>query len=367
MSCKICNVAATKEDPITVCDHCKIKLCQDCAKISSTEYRAVTMKSRVIVYYCFTCRPSLVNISETLGRQIKAVFSTEVESLADRITGLSDQVKILCEGSEGIAKILDQRLVTSSTCGQTGQLDSDTLFAKLYTELSRTFNVKFEQMDRNIGDVRALFRPASDGSAISGHPDNKGRCRTSLRPASSDSVTSEHLEGEPQPKTINPGKNSVPKVGNSNRPLVGTKVSEKGKLSAAVICPRVNIQVRKLDSDTTEDILSDYLVSTFGAEKYLIEKLNVKSGEYASYRVSANAALKNELTNPVNWPEGVEIFPLSSYAANNFQGGNYSFQRNRYRSFRGGGARQDWNGRDNFDREFSRGRFGSFRGNFRRN
>lgn len=54
--CKLCNSPETPNLQLASCDSCNVKLCQECSELTSTEFRAVVLKKRVIKHYCKQCR-----------------------------------------------------------------------------------------------------------------------------------------------------------------------------------------------------------------------------------------------------------------------------------------------------------------------
>lgn len=82
MNCLKCKTVETKEDPLTVCDKCKSKLCQTCAKLSTTEYRAAILKSaRRLVYLCVDCQSVNILTQENTINEIRK----DIKKLSDKL------------------------------------------------------------------------------------------------------------------------------------------------------------------------------------------------------------------------------------------------------------------------------------------
>lgn len=83
MSCSKCKAVETKDDLLATCDKCNCKLCQSCAKLSTTEYRAATLKSaRTLIYLCSNCRKT---ISLTQENKILNEIQTDIKKICNKL------------------------------------------------------------------------------------------------------------------------------------------------------------------------------------------------------------------------------------------------------------------------------------------
>lgn len=69
--------------------------------------------------------------------------------------------------------------------------------------------------------------------------------------------------------------------------------------------PKVSIHVRKLG-------FLQYLKETFGSNAiFIIEKINVRSGDYTSFKIDSREELLEKLLDSSSWPEVQQFFPKS--------------------------------------------------------
>lgn len=53
--CNKCLKSESADNAIVTCDRCSKKHCRECSGLTTTEMRAVAVKSRVIKFYCQDC------------------------------------------------------------------------------------------------------------------------------------------------------------------------------------------------------------------------------------------------------------------------------------------------------------------------
>lgn len=96
MSCTKCKAPESKEEPLITCDKCKRKLCQNCTKLSTTEYRAASLKSgRILLYLCGDCRSSL-NLNQSDNEKLIEI-QNDLHTLNKKLTDFSKTTLQLIE------------------------------------------------------------------------------------------------------------------------------------------------------------------------------------------------------------------------------------------------------------------------------
>lgn len=115
------------------------------------------------------------------------------------------------------------------------------------------------------------------------------------------------------PSTQNdPPLNSLPQ--RKNVSIVGKKKAVDNKLVAST--PQTSIFVSKISLEIADSDLVEYLKNNFGDDqKFTVETLEVKSGEYKAFKIIANKNLEENLLNPNNWPENIIIKKFTFFRA----------------------------------------------------
>lgn len=338
MNCNKCKHPETKEEPLAICDKCSAKLCQACAKISSTEYRAVTMKSsRALLYWCLNCRADAIAdnnqnikqlISETIREEIALAInnlhSSNNDPLNKKLDSLSNDIRNLRDSNVELVRFLTQDNPNLATPPLHNTSEQKALYEDLLSTLSNKFEAKFKQINMEIASLKNLIKRSPSTSSVPLPHNNDTNNKTSSTSSTNtkdidDAITNSNSRHRKPRRAVN-GERNLPssQTNSDNRhnftPIVGTRKVETTKLVAAKLYPKTLIQVRKLNEHVTEDDLKDYLECTFGkTEKFKIEKLTVKSGDYVSFKVEARADLLDKLLDPSNWPEEVEVKQFFRY------------------------------------------------------
>lgn len=109
----------TDKEPLAVCDNCNTGLCQQCSKLTATELRAVTLKKRIITYWCADCRPALAsNANSTLNspspvdlrNEISKTVEVLLKSHSDEISNKLEMfVKNIKESNVELVKFLTEQ------------------------------------------------------------------------------------------------------------------------------------------------------------------------------------------------------------------------------------------------------------------
>lgn len=372
MNCGKCQSVETEKDLLATCDNCGHRLCQSCAKLSATEHRAVTMKKRVIIYWCLECQPAaLPNLGSAILRNFKVDIERSVSDLVhneilkltefignsreenielpnqpkssmddDKWNTSMKQIELvrseIFKLSETVSNLKDSNIDLVRLCQPEVVVDKSVH----QTELHR----KVQQLEQQLSELRCVLEGlAGSGGAFSpGRGSPRGRVDEGLTGSSMHrSISKKHTSTNPrQPVfqrnaikenqtyvntrpsdsrrlldgklpslkrvTDNPADTSALK---SRKPgsIVGTRKMENSKLSAAVIAPKTSVFVGRLSLDSTEDAVKEYLESSFPDQQFAAEKLQVRSGQYHSYRIEMGADLLEAVLNPSLWPEGVIV------------------------------------------------------------
>jgi hypothetical protein len=172
------------------------------------------------------------------------------------------------------------------------------LYNKLLGELSSKFEARFSSLQNEI----SLLKSSKENGLA--HDEKMSFQSEQINKTSHNSShNSTHHTQKRGNVANNPSKD----------PIVGSRKTDNlsCKIVAASRSPKTAIQVRNLDEHCTKEELLEYLESTFGRnEKFTLDKLNVKSGDYSSYKVVAGEHLNDKLLDPNNWPEMIEVRPF---------------------------------------------------------
>lgn len=158
MSCFKCKSPDSKEEPLLTCDKCKGKLCQTCAKLSTTEYRAASLKSgRTLLYLCLVCRP-IVNLNQTENEKLKEV-QIDLHTLNKKFTDFSKTTlqlieKIMENDNNNILKTIQKEI----------QLLKDDLRKSIERTKQEVINIKETNKDmiRLLSNSASLPKPYSE-------------------------------------------------------------------------------------------------------------------------------------------------------------------------------------------------------------
>lgn len=389
MNCSKCEFTETAGDLLAACDNCGCRLCQSCAKLSATEYRAVTMKKRAIVYWCFECTPAALpnlgshtihSLKVDIERSVSDIVRSEVSKLVDGFMDLRDnstelmrlcQPKSLPEGAllADLAEPMRQiGLLHTDVLNLTDTVnnlrDSNIELVKLCQPKPSTIGAqlavsgcqnetelrsRIQHLEAEVSELRRMVGSLTNSSfktvtMSGGNHVQKQRSRTPIKRVKTVSPedgaggrTTAHRERVFLQRSVSgtriprvdgsgrvDGKHSIGtkplikhRSGSAGDPsltmpdktntIVGTRRLENSRVSAAVIIPKTSIYVGKLSLDTTADDLTEYLMSHFSDQNFVVEKLQVKSNQYSSYRVEMGAELLQTVLDPTLWPESVIV------------------------------------------------------------
>lgn len=108
----ICSKCDVLNAELVSCDKCASKLCQDCTQLTSTELRAVSLKRRLIFYWCPECtenektqKSPLATSSERSDFEEK--IAKHLNNLQAQIANLHNDLAILKDTNIDLIKLLD--------------------------------------------------------------------------------------------------------------------------------------------------------------------------------------------------------------------------------------------------------------------
>lgn len=329
MNCNTCDTLGTKDDPLTVCDQCRVKECQSCSRLSTTEYRAVVMKSRVILYHCSACRPTLTSASGMTGREIKATLSAELTPIMDKIGELDIMLNSasfkdsllhqLRRDFSAITNSLEQRIVSELQQKISAVSDEVSTLKQSNIDLVRLLTNRPSPVG-TIESSRATQEKPQSGSNRGGPgkrvppPTTKvSTPKPGVGACAAYSTVGSSMPCDPQSHSLSTAGNSASlsvNTSNNTRPpvIVGSRKMQGSRLTAAIIQKKTSIFVSRLDKHVSTDDLTGYLQTTFGAaETFTVEEQKVRSGDYRSFRVEVRLELLDRLLCANNWPENILI------------------------------------------------------------
>lgn len=173
MNCNICKRTETKDESLANCDNCNNKLCQTCSKLSTTEYRAVTMKSsRALLYWCINCKANkaiITNqdlkqlITDIVRKEITTalknveMFKSEPTVIA-KLDLLSTDICNLKDSNIELIKLLTDGDLISKSLGSTSFGDSDIYTSKVKILAAQNESLLNAILDKNtiINDKQKL-------------------------------------------------------------------------------------------------------------------------------------------------------------------------------------------------------------------
>lgn len=297
--CVKCDIVDTD---LVVCDKCNSRLCQNCTQLTSTELRAVVLKKRLIFYWCFECKKNEMpmKLIEEIPNKLKVMaedIKERFNALQAQVTTLHTDLVILKETNISVISLLENNNKTTDT-----QMYQGNTSTSKRTQVVKNSQEEFRITNSlpNCANPNIHTHPSTSISHSNFNVDTK---KTPIK------TTSDMTKPRRTSINTNSGFNlKISSVKKRNVSIVGTKKIENTKLTAARLQPKTSLQVRKLDISVTEEDLYDHLKSTFGqTEQFKIEKLTVKSGDYASYRIEFRADLLEDVLNASNWPEDIEV------------------------------------------------------------
>lgn len=117
--CVKCDGSEADNDAIVSCDKCRRNYCQGCSTLTSTEVRAINLKSRTVKYFCLDCCPN--QDSADLGSNINTSRSASenpsyvgeiisfLKPLYDKISALETEVKVLKDSNLDLIRLLTEK------------------------------------------------------------------------------------------------------------------------------------------------------------------------------------------------------------------------------------------------------------------
>lgn len=303
------------DDPYPSCDRCSSSLCKSCAKLTTTEMRAVTMRKRSVIFLCPECRPlweTLVDLAafkDALLHQMRqesaaligSIEASVVAKIMNKIGSVSDEMSALKQSSDDLVGLLtngpfsavtaEHLKVSHGGSGAGGNQEEEAV--RLASEGEGTTSPPSRSAPAS--KPSAFNIPAMNVSdrtaACSSRPSPSAPVAANAPVAKNTSSSSRGFLGRARPSVV-----------------VGSRRVENSRLTAANIPKKTSIFVSRLDKRVTPEDLLDYLHSTFGvAETFSIEEQKVRSQDYRSYRVEAKAELLDQLLCASNWPENVPV------------------------------------------------------------
>lgn len=161
---------------------------------------------------------------------------------------------------------------------------------------------------RKMVDVQGFASLASPRAIPSRRPLSPQRIRI---PQEQPKSSNQHgRSGKPESHQSKKSTASPPRVNSARRKtgsVVGTGQLVNSKIKAAVITPKTSIYVGHLCLDVRENDIKDHLLSFFPNQSFSFEQLQVKSGQYSSFRIEIDVDLVEKILDPSVWPEKVVV------------------------------------------------------------
>lgn len=309
--CTGCSALESAEDPLACCDGCSCFLCKTCASLSSTEMRAVVLKKRTIIFHCARCRSlqdaavDMARMKDSILRQIRQEYSRAAELC---------RTEILAEVQSGFKSVLGQiTALRQSNIDLVGLLTGGSQPSPTVLHgplVSRTYSAvaaapRLDDGRRPIDDpgTGAPQEPVVNGGREVSSLDSSAVMPGDVRAGKAPAL------GVGRPFTLGTAADATgSSQRNRRRVVTGTRKISGSKITAAVVRRKSSVFVGRLAVHVTESDLTEYLQATFGTEnRFIVEKLIVRSGDYNSFRVEMDVELLDRVYCADNWPEDVVV------------------------------------------------------------
>lgn len=299
-TCSKCHREPDETYALAKCDQCACMLCSECSKLSASEHRGVTVKKRspCVSYRCTDCVTKVKNPSNTLSTpDIQGTITKAIK------TGMEELKLSFIKSFEANTKKVEEQ------------------YAKLYSQNRTIIGNTAKLMDHNLGDKPMHTAEATELEELKRALDTLSSKyeaqQAEVLNLKNELARMQHImmpkqDNAPTHRGITSQQNNPP-LHNKNVAVVGQKKTTD-KLVAST--PQTSIFVSKISLEIAELDLVEYLKNNFGHEqKFTVESLEVKSGEYKAFKIMANKNLEDNLLNPNNWPENIIIKKFTFFRA----------------------------------------------------
>lgn len=373
--CKVCSSVESASNVLYRCDHCMTWLCSKCSKLTTTEQRAVALKSRLVIYWCTDCKTAvddralmgsaaLSKLKESIIGAIREEISTlkgtisvsndysiskndlipeiqrtfrdadneNTQAVIAELKSLSTKVTDLKDSNVDLVRVLTKN---GNHTHEGGYLDngpghSAQAFGSLVGKLQHQIDQLNSEVAflRQIVDGQGSAKLAPSAVVPSSGPLSHGQVKfLPVQPKFSDQngKSGERRSIQDKKSTASP-----PKVNSTRRKtdsVVGTGHLVNSKIKAAVITPKASVCVGHLSLDVNEDDIRDHLLTLFPNENFTFEKLQVKSGQYNSFRIEMKIDLVEKILDPSLWPQKVVVKRFRFFRPKKQCDENSAFQR----------------------------------------
>lgn len=330
VSCSKCKSEAVDTYALAKCDQCAILLCIECSKLTASEHRGITVKKRSagITYHCIEC----LSKSNTTGycglskAELQTMVSRTIQAeMADLKTFLNKHTEVNAGGMKDVAEELrgQSKIITGMAAAlqeikpiekQSNELE---ILRKEFKSLGKKYEAQQAELKllrEDIKSVRAL-REDYESNKLELELLKKDLAKFQKILAQNNSKPNSNSKNDSNPalfhlESITPTAREKSFQTKSGR-VVGQR-KDCDKLVAST--PQTSVLISKVSLDIDSKDLKDYLHNTFGPEeRFAIEPLVVKSGEYKSFKVMTRRVLEDALLNPQNWPENIEVKKFSFF------------------------------------------------------
>lgn len=277
------------------------------------------------------------HIDQQLNERIKAMFQTQVmpsimQQSNETYLRIQEQLNFL---SVNISETKTNNTSVANTIDTNMPLNELSLYDKLYKDLNNKFEPHFSTLHKEVSyclQVISTFKPASLKETL---PALKTQKPSSQKPDRVELAIQPNLPSSSQngrqyvPSAVGESGQMISTKPSSAKPaIVGSRKVENSKIIAAD--PKIAVQVKNLENNITKEDLLEYLKQVFGTtHSYNIEELNVRSGDYTSFKIVLKKELLREVLNPRNWPEGVEVREFQFFRHYNRNTSRYNHSRRR--------------------------------------
>lgn len=299
--CFACRTAESEKVALASCDGCNMGYCQSCADLTSTEWRAVLLKKRSVMFYCRTClelKGTAGSLHDIIRDTLKALLPSLVlpfisAEIEEKVDSLHVKIDALKDSNIDMVRLL-------TNLGRPARIGAVPVCSEPLAPLSTQ---EYQLSTQLSLDQSSGINVASDMPRV---PLHSPAMRTK------DSLTAEGVLSSslvPPTRLQHPGlqprhPSTKGKVIIGSRKLVGDGIS------AAVVRRRSSVSVSRLSLDVSKNDLRSYVLSITGASSDAdigIEQQTVRSGTYNCYRVEVDVEHLDALLKGSSWPENIYV------------------------------------------------------------
>lgn len=360
-TCSKCGSTGSDSYSLARCDNCRSLRCLNCSTLSSSEHKGISVKKRspCVSYHCVDCVNGAQNkaegskTSDTLEFQ-EILVSTIREGLDEfkKSLNIGDTCVKLNKALEVNTKALNSVIINMENLSKT----TDTAKQSEINKVQKSQNIKTTSDKAECNEITNLKIALEELTAkyeaqqmemleirkklenLSGQLTKNIEHPNEVSASGYDNSLSNSNVNVNKPLTSTHGKSfSMDKHQKKNQEIVGLKKSCDGITASK---PQTSIFVSRVSLEVNEEDINEYLKNTFGHDnKFITTRIDVRSGEYAAFKVCANKTLEDNLLNPYNWPEDILVKKYTFFRSQRRRGSNNgdgrqsgSFDRNRNRN-----------------------------------